>query len=248
MTTLEAVLLGWSGVVADDERIQGELINQLLVEDNLRPLDLKDWQAYRLFYAGQPDRVRLGLLWQEQGRLLDQQGWERVLERKADLYAERIVQQNKLPLMSGIRDLLTQLETLGLRWILVSGTSAREVEALLTLTGLSNRFNLRATGDDLATQSPLTDGILHQLALSKLSLSPLNALGIESTYAGIFSALSADLEVLGIPSMMPMHMLQRRVDWVFDRPDQIDWERLLRWRNQGDDRPLVVSTEGDPLV
>jgi beta-phosphoglucomutase len=238
---LQAVLLGLSGVVADDERIQADLINQLLVDSNLRPLAAADWPLYRLTHAGQADRIRLRALWAERGRILDESTLKTLIERKQTLYCQRLTQLDKLPLIGGIRDLINTLETLGLEWILVAGTSGTEVEALLTKTGLTERFRQRVTGDDLPHQNPLPEGILHQLALQKLGLSCLECLGLEATYAGIQSGLSADLEMVGIPTVVPMHMLQRRVDWVFDSPDRIDWRRLLHWREVGEDREVLVE-------
>jgi beta-phosphoglucomutase-like phosphatase (HAD superfamily) len=242
VSALQAVLVGWSGVVADDERIQAEIIRQLLIQDNLRPLEDKDWHRYRLIFAGQPDVERLRFLWHERGRVLDQGSLAHLLERKQDLYLQQLSRLDRLPLTGGIRDLLNTLEKLTLRWILVAGTSEAEVMGLLTKTGLIQRFPLMVTGDDITginvvTQGlPLTDGLLHQIALQKLGLPFSVCLGIEATYAGILSGLSADLEMIGIPTVIPMHMLQRRVDWVFDGPDQIDWPRLLYWRQQGEDR------------
>jgi beta-phosphoglucomutase len=81
---LQGVILSWSGVVADDENLHLQAINQLLVEENLRPWNLC-WpksgspgqrELYRLQYLGRPDRERLPALWGDQGRVLSPNNWK----------------------------------------------------------------------------------------------------------------------------------------------------------------------------
>jgi hypothetical protein len=87
---LQGVILSWSGVVADDENLHLQAINQLLVEENLRPWNLC-WpksgspgqrELYRLQYLGRPDRERLPALWGEQGRVLNPKQLEELLNAK----------------------------------------------------------------------------------------------------------------------------------------------------------------------
>jgi hypothetical protein len=84
--TLQGVILTWSGVVADDEELHLYAINQVLLEENLRPWDLgspAQKELYRLHHLGQPDRESLLALWQAQGRVLSPRQQEGLLQRKA---------------------------------------------------------------------------------------------------------------------------------------------------------------------
>lgn len=81
---LQGVILSWSGVVADDENLHLQAINQLLVEENLRPWNLC-WpksgspgqrELYRLQYLGRPDRERLPALWGSRGGCSTPSSWK----------------------------------------------------------------------------------------------------------------------------------------------------------------------------
>lgn len=239
---LQGVILSWSGVVAEDEGLHLEAINRLLLEENLRPWDPKQKELYRLQYLGQPDRERLPSLWGNQGRVLNPKQLEELLERKALYYHQALTAQASLPLVPGLVETLEKLKQLQLSVGLVCGQSAAEVNFALGLCHLEPYFPFVVTGDegDTLLSSP---GQLHRLLLERMGLQAGECLSIEATYPGIRAARSVGIPVLAIATLFPLHMLQRRANWVVDGYNQIEWERLQNWFATGQDRPPVLAKQ-----
>ncbi|MEN9226267.1 MAG: HAD family phosphatase [Thermostichus sp. HHBFW_bins_43] len=238
---LQGVILSWSGIVADDEGLHLQAINQVLVEENLRPWDLKQKERYRLQYLGQPDRERLVSLWGEQGRVLNPKQLVDLLERKALYYRQALEAQPRLPLIPHLVETLEKLEQLHLKVGLLCGQSAAEVSYFLERSHLDRYFSCQVTGDD--ADPMLAPGHLHRLLLERMGLPAGDCLSLEATYPGIQAARSAGIPVLAIATLFPLHMLQRRANWVVDGYNQVEWERLQNWFATGRDRPPALSGE-----
>ncbi len=243
---LQGVILNWSGVVADDEGLHLQAINQVLLEENLRPWDLRareQKELYRLHYLGQPDGERLPALWQAQGRVLSPKQREELLRRKALYYRQALQEQKGSLLVSSLAEALERLEQLQLKVGLLSGHSAAEVEAFLerfpcpALARLTSDFRYRVTGE--AGDPSLGPGQLHRRLLEQMGLSPAECLSFEATYAGIEAARSAGIPALALATFFPLHMLQRRANWAVDSYPHVEWDRLQRWFATGQDRPAA---------
>jgi beta-phosphoglucomutase len=250
---LQGVILSWSGVVADDEGLHLHAINQVLLEENLRPWDLgsrEQKELYWLHYLGRPDWERLPALWQAQGRVLSPKQREELLRRKALYYQQALQEQKGSLLVPGLAEALEKLERLQLKVGLVSGHAAAEVEAFLerfpcpALARLTHDFRYRVTGE--AGDPALSPGQLHRLLLERMGLSPQECLSFEATYAGIQAARSQGIPVLALATFFPLHMLQRRANWAVDGYPQVEWERLQTWFATGQDRP--ADPPGKPLA
>ncbi|HIK19666.1 MAG TPA: HAD family phosphatase [Synechococcus sp. M44_DOE_062] len=260
---LQGVILSWSGVVADDESLHLQAINQLLVEENLRPWNL-GWpksgspgqrELYRLQYLGRPDRERLPALWGDQGRVLSPKQREELLKRKALYYQQALQGQRELPLIPGLAETLETLERLQLKVGLLCGQSAAEVTAFLerfqtcglALRRLTDGVSYRVTGDDADPIDPMfSPGHWHRLLLQQMELPAQACLSIEATYPGIQAARSAGIPVLALATFFPLHMLQRRANWAVDGHHQVEWERIQNWFASGQDRPSTpVEAEAE---
>ncbi|MGQ9836856.1 MAG: HAD family hydrolase [Cyanobacteriota bacterium] len=246
---LQGVILSWSGVVADDEALHLQAINRLLVEENLRPWDPKQKELYRLQYLGQPDRERLLSLWGNQGRILNPKQLAELLERKALYYQQALAAQAQLPLIPGLLETLEKLRQLHLSVGLVCGQSAAEVNFALAAYHLETYFPSVITVDPTDRPEdkgePLSSslGRLHRLLLERMGLQAGECLSIEATYPGIRAARSVGIPVLAMATLFPLHMLQRRANWVVDGYNQIEWERLQNWFVTGQDRPPVLAEQ-----
>lgn len=245
---LQGVILSWSGIVADDEGLHLSAINQVLLEENLRPWDLgspAQKELYRLHYLGRSDREGLPALWQAQGRVLSPKQREELLHRKALYYRQALQEQKGSLLIPGLVETLERLERLQLKVGLVSGHAAAEVEAFLErfpcplLAQLTDHFRYRVTGEEM--DPDLGSGQLHRLLLERMGLSPQECLSFEATYAGMQAARSQGIPVLALATFFPLHMLQRRANWAVDGYPQVEWERLQRWFATGQDRPAQAA-------
>ncbi|MDX2271286.1 MAG: HAD family phosphatase [Cyanobacteriota bacterium] len=234
---LQTVMMGFSGVLMNDEAIHADIINQLLIAENLRPIPLTPSEQYRLRYLGLGDLIRLRTLWLEQGRVLTPSSFYGLLKRKQEAYQKRVTELPRLPLIPYLVEALETMERLGLSLALVTGLAGEQVRYFLERTQLSSRFRVVITGEDIPLDQLENPGYLHQQALQQLQLSPEQALAIEATYRGIAASQAAGIPVVGLTTFFPFHMLQRRANWVIDSFLQMEWERILYWAATGADRP-----------
>jgi beta-phosphoglucomutase len=236
---LKAVLLDFNGVVINDEAIHRALIDELLLSENLRPLTPADYQQFCL---GRSDRACLVDLFEHRGRGLTESYLQKLIDRKAHQYHEKLVALETLPIYEGLQAFLEKLQLRRLAIALVTGAVRAEVEYVLERADLSNYFPVIVAGDDITASKPQPDG--YQRAIAKLNeyrlanavedsllednrpLLPENCLAIEDTFAGIQAAKSAGIPVVGIAHTYPYHFMQRQANWAVDRFNELDLDRL----------------------
>ncbi|MEY3870154.1 MAG: hypothetical protein RLZZ338_4045 [Cyanobacteriota bacterium] len=224
---LKAVLFDFNGVIINDESIHNALIEQLMIEENLR---LKPGE-FRQVCLGRSDRACLMELFNRRGRILDESGLLKLLRRKAKAYRDFLDSMESLPLYQGLGELLSQLQDAQLKLAVVSGAMHSEIEVVLTRAGLISFFDAIVAGDDILTSKPEPDGYL--LAIQRLNqlypdfhLQGAECLAIEDTLAGIQAAHNGGIPVLGVAHTYPLHILQRWATWSVDTFGDIELERL----------------------
>ncbi|MEB3160391.1 MAG: HAD family phosphatase [Synechocystis sp.] len=236
---LKAVLLDFNGVVINDEAIHRQLVDELLLSENLRPLTPVEYQQFCL---GRSDRACLVDLFEHRGRGLTEAYLQRLIDRKAEQYHAKLVALETLPIYNGLHAFLDRLHLHRLAIALVTGAVRSEVEYILTRSGLRSYFPVIVAGDDITASKPQPDGYL--TAIAKLNahrvssqnddailtdsaeLLPKHCLAIEDTFAGIQAAKAAGVPVVGIAHTYPYHFMQRRANWAVDRFDELDLDRL----------------------
>jgi beta-phosphoglucomutase len=254
---LKAVLLDFNGVVINDEAIHRGLVDELLLSENLRPLTPAEYQQFCL---GRSDRACLVDLFEHRGRGLTESYLQKLIERKAQQYHEKLVALENLPIYEGLQPFLEQLQLRRLAIALVTGAVRQEVEYVLERAELLSYFPVIVAGDDLQASKPQPDS--YQLAIAKLDqyrlantaadslladnqpLLPENCLAIEDTFAGIQAAKTAGIPVVGIAHTYPYHFMQRQANWAVDRFDELDLDRMQVIYSR---RKPEMPTPGDPL-
>lgn len=226
---LRAVLLDFNGVIINDEPLHQTLIQNLLLEENLRP-NLEDYQRVCL---GRTDRACITDLWQRQGRVVTEAQLTKLLDRKAIRYRETLATLEKLPLYPGLEDVVYQVRAGQLKLAIVSGARRSEIEAVLALAGMADHVHTIVSGDDLpvAASKPAPDG--YRLAIERLNqqfpdlaLTPGECLAVEDSFAGIEAAQQAGVPVVGVAHAFPYHMIHRRADWAVDHLYELSLEWL----------------------
>ncbi|MEB3288622.1 MAG: HAD family phosphatase [Leptolyngbya sp.] len=216
---LRAVLLDFNGVIINDEPLHQSLIQDLLLEDNLRP-NLVDYQQSCL---GRTDRACITDLWQRQGRVVTEAQITKLLERKALRYRETLATLASLPLYPGLEDVIYQIRAAHLKLAVVSGARRSEIETVLSLAGVADHIQVIVSGDDLSLSAskPAPDAYL--LAIDRLnqqfpdlSLAAHECLAVEDSFAGIEAARRAGVPVVGVAHAFPYQMIHRRADWAVD--------------------------------
>ena len=226
--TLKAVLFDFNGVIINDEPIHEQLLDQILIEENLRPQP----GEFRLVCLGRSDRACLSDLLTRRGRVVSESYLTRLVKRKAQAYQQLFLDKlEKLPLYPGLEDLIFQVQALDLKLALVSGAIRTEVELVLNRANLAEYFTVIVAGDDITTSKPEPDGYL--LAVERLNhqypgfnFQASECLAIEDTSAGIAAAKAAGIPVVGVANTYPFHMLQRQANWTVDYLSDLELERV----------------------
>lgn len=225
--SLKVVLFDFNGVIVKDEPIHLKLIDEILVQENLQPQKLHE----RQHCLGRSDRACFQDLLKNRGRVATEEYLMELLQRKAQAYVQELEKLEKLPLYSGIEDLIFQVRSQNLKLGLVSGALRQEIQLVLERAKLIEYFTVIVAGDDITTSKPQPEGYL--LAVEKLNqvypdlnLQSQECLAIEDTPAGIQAAKRAQMQVVGVANTYPFHMLQRQANWTVDYLTELELERV----------------------
>ena len=224
---LKAVLFDFNGVIINDEAIHQALIEDLLLQENLRPTA----QDYQQCCLGRSDRACLRDLLQRRGRYVTEKDLDRLIALKASAYQQRLADLEEIPIYPGISPFLAHLQTKCLLIGLVTGALRAEAEAILQQVKLASYFQVIVGGDEIAGSKPDPEGYL--LAVDRLNQGfPENAIAtsdclvIEDTPAGMTAAKRAGMKVVGIAHTYPFHFMQRQAHWAIDDFADLELERV----------------------
>ncbi|MCU0538080.1 MAG: HAD family phosphatase [Hydrococcus sp. Prado102] len=224
---LKAILFDFNGVIINDEPIHQELIDEILLEENLRPLA----GEFQQFCLGRSDRACLKDILFQRGRYISDEYLDKLIETKSKAYQQRLEKLESLPIYPGLTDFLEKIQKQGLRIGLVTGALRSEVKLILDRAEITSYFNVIVAGDDIKASKPQPDGYL--LAVERfnrldfnLQLQPKNCVAIEDTPAGITAAKKAGIPVIGIANSYPFHMMQRLANWAIDYFEDIELDRI----------------------
>lgn len=224
---LKAVLFDFNGVIINDEPIHERLLDQLLIEENLRPKP----GEFRQVCLGRSDRVCIRELFSSRGRVLTEPMLDTLIARKAKSYRQVLESIDQIPSYPGLQDLIFNLRASHLKMAVVSGAVRSEIEFVLARLNLQENFSVIVAGDEITTSKPEPEGYL--LAVKRLNekfpdlnLQPANCLAIEDTFAGLTAAKRANIPVVGVANSYPFHMLQRRANWTVDYLSDLELERV----------------------
>jgi beta-phosphoglucomutase len=224
---LKAVLFDFNGVIINDEKTHERLIEQLMIEENLRP-NAADIQRY---CTGRSDRMGIKDLFESRGRFVSEVYLQELVNRKGRAYFRELETMEKLPTYPGLEDLIFKLQGIQCKLAVVSGALTAEIEVVLDRLDLRKVFSAIVAGDDILTSKPEPDGYLLGVERLKslfpeLNLQPQNCLAIEDTIAGITAAKRAGIPVVGIANTYPFHMMQRCANWAVDYFTDLEIDRI----------------------
>jgi HAD superfamily hydrolase (TIGR01509 family) len=224
---LKAVLFDFNGVIINDEPLHQKLLEQLLLEENLRPKA----EEYREVCLGRTDRACLTELLARRGRVISEEYLTGLIARKSRAYAEQLAAIDELPTYAGLNELILQIQAAQLPMAVVSGAMPAEIELVLHRLQLASYFAVIVSGNEVTVSKPDPEGYL--LAVERLNqcypgldLKPADCLVVEDTFAGIQAAKAAGMQVVGVANSYPFHMMQRAANWAVDNLSDVDLERV----------------------
>lgn len=200
MHPLRAVIFDFDGVVVDSEPLHYKAFMQVLAPFGLT----HDYAVYTERYIGFDDRDAFRAVFQDAGRPLSPELFERLLQEKQAAF-KRLVSQD-LQAFPGVHRLVRDLHREGLPLAIASGAVRDEIVLMLHTLGLTEFFPVLVTADDVAHSKP--DPESYTLAVKRLrdrgdlpttsSGPPDGCLVIEDTPTGIEAAKAAGLFVVGV--------------------------------------------------
>ncbi len=170
---------------------------------------------------GQPGRLTIRELCQEQGRPYSEDEADRLLAKKERLF-KKIQKPRFVP---GARGYLRHLHRAGVRLALVTGTARHEVEHILP-KDILDLFDAVVTGSEVKRGKPHPEPFL--LALKRLRLKAKDAVVFENAPFGIRSAKAAGLRCLALETSLPRAYL-KGADMVFESFAQLRRRLTLLW-------------------
>ena len=226
---LKAVLLDFNGVVINDESVHQTLIEELLLEENLRP----DPEEFDQACLGRSDRACFTELLSRRGRVVTEAYLDRLVSRKTQKYQQTMASLEKLPLYPGLEDVIYQIRVAHLKLAIVSGASREEISWVLSQTPFQEYVSVIISGEDVPTTGSKPAPDSYQLAIQRLNqqfpdldLKADECLAIEDSFAGIEAAQRAQVPVLGVAHVYPYHMVHRRADWAIDYLHELNFDWL----------------------
>lgn len=112
--------------------------------------------------------------------------------------AHRLTLNAVLEPAPGIVDWLDRAGELGLRLAVASSSAVTHVGGMLERAGLRPRFEVLATGEEVAVHKP--DPAVYLLALDRLGLPPQDVVAFEDTAHGVAAARAAGLRCVAVPN------------------------------------------------
>jgi beta-phosphoglucomutase len=221
----KAVFFELSGVVVQDQALRRVYMDEVLRDAGL----ILGPEAYREVCLGRTDTVALRTLLEMRGRTVTQALLQELVDKRSVLYLSQIEQ---CALVTGVQTCMDQLAQQGIPLGLVTHAPRREVIPVLMQIGLKDAFAVVVCGDEVAQSKPYPES--YQTALDQLNqrlgqvIEAPDCVAIESTYPGVLSAQACGMQVVGLATVLPYQMLHRRADWVVDKFDQIEWERIAK--------------------
>lgn len=105
-----------------------------------------------------------------------------------------------VPLMKGVENILTCLETLQIPKAVATSTQTDRAINKLEKSGIAHRFSFVIGGDQITHGKPAPD--IYLKAANTLSLDPSGCLALEDSPNGVKAALAAGFNVIQIPDLL----------------------------------------------
>jgi HAD superfamily hydrolase (TIGR01509 family) len=200
----EALIFDVDGTLADTEELHRQAFNLAFVQCGLRWTWDVPLYGELLRVTGGKERIasyieRSDLSATERRRLTEL--IPQIHRAKTRLYRE-LIELGQVTARAGVRRLMLEARSAGLRVAIASTTSPENVEPLITASlgpGTMNWFDTIATGDVVANKKPAPD--IYNLAVTTLGVDAARAIAVEDSAIGMQSAKAAGLFTVVTPNV-----------------------------------------------
>ena len=189
---LSTVIFDMDGVIFDSEKACLDVWKELAGE-----LGLENIEDVFKSCIGTTSAMCFRILTEAYGGKFDARAFQsEASERFQEKYSG-----GRLPIMSGVKEILTFLKNNGIRIGIASSTGEATVRREIAEAGLAGYFETITCGDMLRKSKPEPD--IYLLACRKMGVVPEETVAVEDSFNGIRSAWSAGLIPVMVPDLIP---------------------------------------------
>ena len=200
IVAIRAVIFDFDGVLVDSEPSHFRALRDCLALEGVA-LDERDYRTNLLAYD---DHTAIRIALERAGIEVDLARVARAVERKAACYDRELDRVEWFP---GARQLVEELEC---PVAISSGARRDEIERILEVAGLRERFATLVSADDVDHTKPHPAPYLAacaDLAAEESGLTPAECVVFEDSPPGIASARSAGMRVIAVTNSYPEERL-----------------------------------------
>lgn len=207
----KGVIWGLDGVLADTTEAHFRAWVTALAQQEV-PLDRPTFE--RLFGMNNRD-----ILTQLMGRPPGPKEMENIAGRKEEIF--RMEAQWLIRPVPGALRLLSELEAAGWRQAVASSAPRANIDLILSVLGIRDRFRVIFSGDDMVTGKP--DPTLFLKAAEALGLPPARCIVVEDAPVGVEAAKRAGMPCIAVTTTRPREMLAAVMssDKIYDDLTQV---------------------------
>ena len=125
-------------------------------------------------------------------------------ERKEELFRASL-ERDGIQTLPGARELVEHLHALGARQAIASSAPPANIEAMLRLLGLGDRFSAVVSGEEVRRGKPAPDIFLR--AAERLEVPAARSVVLEDAPAGVAAGKAAGMRVIAISAAFPPESL-----------------------------------------
>ena len=198
------MLFDFNGTISDDEPVLARIFTRMFSEIGVEVSE----QVYFTEFAGYSDPEIVERMLAKYDRRDDQLA-ERLIERRAELYAEEIEIASPVRPEAAqfVREVAARVPV-----AIASGAAGIEIAAVLEKSGLAELFDVVVSAENVERGKPDPEGYLLALEwLNQRLLEPVIAADVlvfEDSTMGLESALAAGMRCVAVEGTTPRHLLE----------------------------------------
>ena len=193
---LQVLIFDVDGTIADTER-DGHRVafNHAFTQMNLDWHWSIDLYGELLAIAGGQERLKFYLeKYQPDWQTADISAFIAQTHQLKSQYYRSLLQQGAIPLRPGVKRLILEARTQGIRLAIATTSTLPNAKALLETTLDPSWFEVIAAGDIVAKKKPAPD--IYHYVLEQMNIAPENCLVFEDTAHGLQAATQANLKTI----------------------------------------------------
>ena len=205
----------------------------------LADTETPDYDAWRMVYEEQGLHLPVAL-WAESigtAKGHDRNDWHTPLAERVGAGYDREATQarrrahyqeaiGRLTPMPGVLALLDALDEAAIPCAIASNSERAWVDRVLNITGLTSRFRVIATADEVARPKPAPD--VYLLAAERLGVAPEHCAAFEDSPRGLAAAHAAGMFTVAVPTALTRHLAFEQAHHLVESLERLTLEHLGR--------------------